>query len=668
MKTRRNDPCPCASGAKYKHCCGANPPTHATSDDDGANRLRALLEQAIKFHQAERFDESAGVCRRILDAHPDCADALHLLGVVTFKRGQPVEADGLLRKALSLRPGIAEFHNNHATVLKALGRMSEAVNSYRKALALNPDYADAHNNLGLALKEQGSLEEATSHYRRAVEIEPSHALAYSNLGTTLQALDRDEEAFVAHRRAISLAPSSPIVWTIAGATLLEGGKIDESIRCHRRALEIHPEFVDALVNLGNALLKRDMPAEALANYRRAHELQPGDTLILNNMGALLEGQGRVEEAFDCYRRALELDVNFAPTYSNLGSAVKRLGRLEESLRYFDRAIELQPTLAHAHWNRSLSLLSCGRLKEGWQEYEWGWKSRGRKPVRPFPQPRWEGQPLGGKTILVHGEQGVGDEILFASMLPDLIHRGARLVVECDPRLTRLIERSFEGAEAVPRTDPPHPRTLSDDIAYYSPVGSLARFLRPDTDSFPLHTGYFRADPRRAAEFHHRLRALGPGWKVGICWRSKMRTPTRSPEYTTIDQWGPILQVPGVHFVNLQYDECRQELAQAREMFGVPIHAFDELDLMNDLDGAAALTEALDLVITAATAVATTAGALGKPVWQYQLVTSSDWLTFGTDSIPWFPSTRRFDRKPGQEWDEVIVQVAAELSRVAASTP
>jgi hypothetical protein len=287
-------------------------------------------------------------------------------------------------------------------------------------------------------------------------------------------------------------------------------------------------------------------------------------------------------------------------------------------------------------------------------------------VRPFPQPRWEGQPLEGKTILVHGEQGVGDEILFASMLPDLVHGGARLVVECDARLTRLLERSLENTEAVPRTDPPHPRTLEGDIDYYSPAGSLARFLRPDTHSFPLHTGYLKADPRRRSEFHNRLRALGPGWKVGICWRSKMRTPTRSLEYTTIDQWGPILQVPGVRFVNLQYDECRQELEQAQAMFGVPIHAFEDLDLMNDLDGAAALTDALDLVITAATAVAHTAGALGKAAWQYQLVTSSDWLTFGTDTIPWFPSTRRFDRRLDQEWDEIIAQVAAELSRLATS--
>lgn len=664
MKPGRNDPCPCGSGAKYKRCCGANAPNGPASGTEDSPGLLTLLQQAVDHHQSGRLSEAEALYRRIISAWPDCADAPHLLGVIAYTRGQHQEADRLLRQALSLNADVAEFHNNHGNVLKALGRVGEAADSYRRALDLNEGYADAHNNLGLLLKEQGRAQDACGHYRRAIEIQPSNATAYSNLGTALQALNRSEEAFAAHRKAIALAPLSPNAWTAAGVALSDDGKIDEAVRCHKRALEIQPDFVDALVNLGNALAKRDKPEEALENYRRAMQIQPDNALILSNMGALLEGRGRVEEAVGCYRRAIELDGRIAATYSNLGAAVKKLGRLDEALNFYEQAIQLQPASAQAHWNRSLALLAAGRLEEGWQEYEWGWTSKGRQPVRPFPQPRWEGQPLEGKTVLVHGEQGVGDEIIFASMLPDLIARGARLVVECDPRLVDLFERSFDATEAVPRSDPPHPRALSGNIDYYSPAGSLARFLRPGVSSFPAHTGYLKADPRRRAEYGNRLRGFGPGWKVGICWRSKMRTPTRSLEYTTIDMWGPILQVPGVDFVNLQYDECRREIDQVRELFGVQIHAFDDVDLMNDLDGAAALTDALDLVITAATAVATTAGALGKSVWQYQFVASGDWLTFGTDKIPWFPSTRRFDRRPEQDWEEVIAQVGAELSRLA----
>ena len=148
----------------------------------------------------------------------------------------------------------------------------------------------------------------------------------------------------------------------------------------------------------------------------------------------------------------------------------------------------------------------------------------------------------------------------------------------------------------------------------------------------------------------------------------MQTPTRSLEYTALSQWGPILQVPGIQFVNLQYDDCRTELEDAHRRFGVRIHAMEDLDLLNDLDGAAALTGALDLVITAATAVASTAGALGKTVWQYQFVPTGDWLTLGASYIPWFPSTRRFDRQPDQHWDEVIALVAEELSRLACGFP
>jgi len=656
MKSKRNSPCPCGSGRKHKLCCGRNP------------SLQGKLEQALQVHQSGRLEQAEALYRSILSSHPDCADALHLLGLLAYARGQWQEARNCIASALGINPLVAEFHNNYANVLKQLGKIEEAFESYQRALALNPRYADAHNNLGLLLKQRGDLEGAAAHYRRAIELQPSHAMAYSNLGAVLQSLSRTGEAFEAHRKAIAMAPASPGVWTSAGVTLLEAGKPDEAIRCHRQALQIQPDFVDALVNLGNALSRVGQASQALAQYQRALQLQPGNALILNNMGALLEGQGHVNEALACYRRALESDPKLAATYSNLGAAVKKLGKLEEALQYYEQAVELDPSFAQARWNRALALLASGRLEQGWQEYEWGWISQGRKPQRAFPQPRWAGEHLEGKTILVHGEQGVGDEILFASMLPDLLEQGAKLVVECDPRLAALFQRSFAGAEVVPRTDPPHPRTLSSEIDYFSPAGSLSRFLRPSLAHFPGHAGYLRADPRRQAEFRRRLEALGRGWKVGICWRSRMQTPTRSLEYTALSQWGPILQVPGVHFVNLQYDDCRVELEDARRRFGVQIHSMEDLDLLNDLDGAAALTSALDLVITAATAVASTAGALGKTVWQYQFVPTGDWLTLGASYIPWFPSTRRFDRQPDQQWDAVIALVAEELSRLACRFP
>jgi len=237
-------------------------------------------------------------------------------------------------------------------------------------------------------------------------------------------------------------------------------------------------------------------------------------------------------------------------------------------------------------------------------------------------------------------------------------------VECEPRLVALFARSFPALEVVPRTTPPHPATAQADLQI--PAASAGRWLRASLDQFPRHHGYLRADPERVVHWRQRLHGLGPGLTVGICWRSGITAGMRALACTDLQQWGPILSVPGVHFINLQYDECRAELDQARTRFGVRIHDLSGIDLKQDLDDGAALTAALDLVVSANTAAATIAGALGKPVWVLTLTSAENWFTMGQNYIPWFPAARMYGRAWDHPWDEVLERLSLDLADLTSA--
>jgi hypothetical protein len=307
------------------------------------------------------------------------------------------------------------------------------------------------------------------------------------------------------------------------------------------------------------------------------------------------------------------------------------------------------------------------LQEGWLKHD----SRLAQPERiadyrglPDLRPLYAGEELTGKTLLVWSEQGVGDEIFFAGVLPDVIRAAGHCVIECDARLVPLYARSFPAAEIIPKCTPPHARVQQADIEWQCPIGSLPRFFRPRIESFPQHHGYLVPDPERVAFWKQRFAALGPDPKVGITWRSKHRSTSRDLHYTEIGQWGPILRVPGLTFINLQYDECRAELAEARKEFGIDIHAWEDIDLMNDLDDVAALMKALDVVIAPTTTPAIMAGAVGAPAWML-LTRDITWKTLGTEGIPMFPDLRPIWRPRNVPWDTVLESVAVKLREEVA---
>jgi len=441
----------------------------------------------------------------------------------------------------------------------------------------------------------------------------------------------------------------------------------EAIAYFEKALEIRPDFYEALFNLGVALRCSGKCVEAEQRLQDALKAQPESAEVLCQLGLVLLAQGRTDEALDAANRSLEVAPRLVDAHLCRGIGLRYQGKLERAAACFDDALRLAPNHGEAHLNKAFVLLLQGDFQQGWNEYEGRWFTE-ETPKRSFHYPMWDGSPLSDRTILVYGEQGLGDEILFASCLPDVIARSAHCIIDCDSRLGPLFTRSFPEAvvHAAERTCDPAWLSELRPIDVQVAIGSLPGYFRNSLPDFPFHGGYLKADSVRVAYWCRRLHSVGAGLKIGISWRGG-RTNTRTlVRSINLEKWLPVLRQKGTQFISLQYTDCHHELKELAEQHGIVVHHWQES--ISDYDETAALVSALDLIISVPTSVVSLAGALGKPLWV--MVPSSPGWMFGAkgEHTPWFPSARLF-RQPNldqDEWQPVIECVAQELERVIDS--
>jgi Tfp pilus assembly protein PilF len=444
------------------------------------------------------------------------------------------------------------------------------------------------------------------------------------------------------------------------ATALEqAGRSTEALSLLETAVSVAPHSAEARYRLGTLHAREDRMEPALTLFQEALALDPAHVGALSNLGNVHAAHGLLNEACAAYRQAVGLVPGAPEPWHNYASALRELGDDAGAVTAFDRALAIRPDEVEARFSRALALLGAGDLPRGWRAHESRFEvPRLRVHRRDFPQPLWRGEPLGGRTLLVWGEQGVGDEILFASMFAELANLGGRIVVECRAKLVSLFARSFPQFEVVALRDPPDVRCLRG-VDLQIAAGSLGQYLRPDLASFPERPAFLHADQQRVAHWRERLAGLGPGLKVGLCWRSTKMKGERALKWTRLDQWDALLAVPGVHWISLQYDDCEAELQAARARSGVPLWRYPEVDYFDDLDEAGALTRALDLVISMPTAVCMQSAALGVPTWQ--LAYGADWRPLGTDRLPWLPCVVRYRRPPDRSWPDMLAVVARDLA-------
>lgn len=582
--------------------------------------LAAALRAGIDHQQAGRWPEAESLYRQVLAQSPRHPDALHLLGLIAHQTGHQEAAAELMSEALREAPGHAAVHCNLGNVRLAQGRVEEALGLFRQALALQPDFPEAHNNLGNALKQAGRPDEAMAAYARAVALRPSFAEAQSNLGMCLQ--DR--------------------------------GQTDEAVACLERALALRPDLAEAHTNLGLALESRGQPDQAMECHRRALALRPDYPEAHNNLGNALKLAGRFGEAVDCYARALELRPGYAEAENNLGLALAAQGRVAESLAAFQRALALRPDFAQARWNKGITLLLKGDYAGGWPLYEARWQAIGPRARLPdFTEPLWTGQqPLAGRTILLHHEQGLGDTLMALRYVPLLARQGARVVLQMPAALADMAA-GVPGANSVVVEGGALP-----PFDLQCPMMSLPLAFGTTLQDVPREIPYLYAPESRQAAWRERL---GPHRRprIGLVW-SGSRSQAFDQRPVPLRKLWPLLE-RDADFISLQQEYRPEDETLLRGDDRIRDCAAE----LKDLADTAALVMQLDLVVTIDTAVAHLAGGLGKPVWLL-LAFAADyrWLLEREDS-PWYPSLRLFRQAGFGDWDPVLARLGTALDGLLA---
>lgn len=604
--------------------------------------------------------DAAESYRRALVLQPEHADAHNSLGLLLFGMGRTTEAEKAYRRTLELRPDHADAFNNLGVLLKEQGRAAEAEAAYREAIAAKPDFMRAWSNLGLLLGDEARFEEAETAHRQALALKPDNGSAHFNLANIYSHTNRNAEAEAAYRRALELEPDYSEACGNLAALLQGAGRMEEAEDLFRRALALDQQSAAAHYNLGGLLLDGGRYVEAEALLDRALVLQPTLADAHNRAGTLYKETGRPIEAEAAYRHALTLLPDSTGTLTNLALLMHETERFAEAETTYLRVLELEPGHDFAHYNLSLLYLSQKRFDEGWSGYERRWKMKGFNTLRhQGSHALWQGEPISGEAMVVWQEQGVGDVILYAGMISDLLARGVRVIVECEARLVPLLSRSFPQARVVARSDEVHPAIK--EARWQSPLGSLCRWLRRRPEEFGWRGSYLVPDAARIEALRKRYRDSGPGPVIGLSWRSS-NYKVGSRKSLPLSAWAPLLKSAGATLVSLQYGDCREELVQFERDHGVTVLQDADVDALKDLDGFAAQVAAMDMVISTSNSTVHFAGALDVPVWT--LLPRGDallWYWFReTEQSLWYPGMRLFRQDRPGDWTGLLARVQAAL--------
>jgi tetratricopeptide (TPR) repeat protein len=498
-------------------------------------------------------------------------------------------------------------------------------------------------------------------------------------------------------------------WHVLGIAREKIGDFAGSMRCYEAALKLLPDHGPVAGDLGRLAFRMDMPEIAAKFFIHYLNAKPGDPEAVNNLACALRDLNRCEEAIEVLRPAINEHPEQALLWNTLGTVMCSLGDGKTALTFFDETLRLAPEFGKAYHNRAYAkldlgdvegaladcdsaitlaehgedlatmqfgrattLLALGRVEEGWKAYEARLSTDlFEAPRFSIDSPRWRpGMDLAGKSLMICAEQGLGDEVMFANMLPDVIDAlgpDGALTIAVERRLISLFKRSFPGVavfahktvayEGRVYRGAPEIKDWSS-IDFWTPMGDLLETFRPSVAAFPDRPNFLQADPARVEHWRKALEGAPAGPKVGLLWKSLKLNGERARQFSPFMLWRPIFEVPGLTFVNLQYGDCSEEIALAKEQFGVDIWQPPGIDLKQDLDDVAALCCAMDLIVGFSNATTNLGGACGAPIWM--LTGAASWTRLGSPNWPWYPQTRCFITPDYNDWNPTMQEVGVAL--------
>jgi tetratricopeptide (TPR) repeat protein len=666
-------------------------------EDSSALSISALPATATSLnsmgvHLAEqgRLDEAIANFRQALELMPTLAEAHNNLGNSLQQQGRSDLAVKHLRQALRLKEDYPEAWNNLGLILSRQRKLEEAAEAFQRALQLRPGYFRALSGIGQTLLDRGKNQEAEATFRQILQLEPKYYAAQLYLAQALANQQKWEDAAACFRqliawdsnnvaayiglakvqrdqqkldeaaecleRALALRPQDFEAHNDLGIVRGRQGKHEEALRCYEAAIRLRPNHPAAYNNLGIAYANQGNRSQAIINYRHALQLKPDYAEAHNNLAIVLTQEGKFDEAVDCYRRALELRGTYAEAHSNLGIALTEVGRTTEAIEHFDRALELRPEYADAYMNRALTYLLEGDFERGWRDYEWRWKTKDFNPRR-FSQPAWQGEPIEGRRILIHSEQGMGDTFQFIRYARLIKERGATVLVRAAGPLVKLLRQ-------IPYLDGVFPEGGEvPDFDVHLPLLSMPKVFGTTVTTVPAGEPYLFANPELVSHWRDEL-AYIRAFKVGITWQGNPKFRGDARRSIPLAHFAALASVPGVRLIGLQKGLGTEQIREAR---------FSITDLGGQLDetagpfmDTAAVIKNLDLVVAIDSSLNHLAGGLGIPTWLV-LPYAPDWRwMMQREDSPWYPKLRIFRQTEFDNWEPIFQRMAEQLANLVRS--
>jgi tetratricopeptide (TPR) repeat protein len=625
--------------------------------------LETLNALALVTMQTEQYEKAVEYLTKAISVKPKVAGLHNNLGNAYQQLGMLQEALGAYRKAIQIDPRFAQAFYNRGHVFQSLGDLENALDSFDKATTLQLEYADAHNSRGIVLQLLDRTQEALASYQEAIKCHPAHVKAHTNLGDLFSSLKQYDNALAHYDLALAHEPNYIKALSNKGVLLQQLNQFDLALESFNRILQSNPQSWEALSNSAVTLQKMRRLDDAVQKLIGAISINPNQASLYTNLGNILGELGRFNEALDQFDRAIAISPLDTATLINRGIVLQEMGDLSKSIAYFDRALKLEPENPEAHWSKAVSLLLSGELDLGWQEFEWRWQRQNALEQRAHSdKPLWLGDAsLEDRTILLYGEQGLGDVLQFCRYASAIAKRGARVILEVPMPLLELC-RTLEGVYQVIALG----SVTELEIDYQCPLMSLPLALKTNLTNPPPTEPYLKIDPIKALFWKAKL-GEEKQVRIGLVWSGGFRAEL--PELWGVNARRNIplellatLNTSNVQFVSLQKGELAQsELTRLQKNPCNDFFVTDFTNHFNDFSDTAAIIDNLDLIISVDTSTAHLGAALGKPVWMLNRFDSCwRWQRTGKETF-WYPTMKIYRQHSWQDWSLALKELKSDLT-------
>ena len=616
-----------------------------------AETIEKLLQQGFEFHQLGQAEFASQVYKAILLAEPNHPEASYNMGLLAVSAGQIEAGLTFLETALEANADNAIYWVSYIDVLLEIGRTEDAQAVFDQA-KFNGAKGEGFDKLEQRLTD-GRKETLTANSPGLEEKHPKQP-------NILNSLKLDQAINLAKKKAKEGTPE-------------EAKRIFEDILTKFPKNKRASDGLKGLAGrpVGKLSTVQEPPqaqTQALINLYSQGQLQralqeaetlaqkfPQSAILLNIKGAVLRDLGQFDASVEAYNKSLAIKPDHAEAYSNMGIALADQGKLEEAMEAYNKALAINPDYGEAHYNMSYACLAVKNFEQGFEKHEWRWKTKQLKTrYLKTKKPTWNGETK--QRVLVWAEQGIGDEIIYSSIIPEIYATSSKVLVKCDKRLIPLFERSF-----------------SDDITYYSrdanvsedeydfhiPMGSLPLTFRKSLDSFKNSaSGFLKCDMARAERIKGQLSHETGKKLVGISWKTKSPLRNSSTRNINLADLARALDNSKTQLVCLQYGDVSDEIAAVKRDFGIDVVQFDKVDNKYDIDGLASLIGTCDMVVTIDNATAHLSGALGVRT-KLMLPHIADWRwSILDENSYWYDALKLFRQSKANDWHSVSAQIKA----------